>query len=71
MVEEYAKADPKQRKRNKFSKEELFTLSINQYYVLLTRARKGTFVYCEDKALNEYLKTLIINDNIFRFKIFI
>ena len=32
----------------------------NQYYVLLTRARRGTFVYCEDKALNEYLKTLIV-----------
>lgn len=61
MVEEYAKTDPEWRKRNKFSKEELITLSINQYYVLLTRARKGTFVYCEDKELNEYLKTLIIN----------
>ncbi len=31
----------------------------NTYYVLLTRGVLGTYVYCEDKALNEYLKTLI------------
>ena len=34
----------------------------NTYYVLLTRGIKGTFVYCEDKALNEYLKSLIKNN---------
>lgn len=32
----------------------------NTYYVLLTRGIKGTYVYCEDKALNDYIKTLII-----------
>lgn len=31
----------------------------NTYYVLLTRGVKGTFVYCEDEALNKYLKSLI------------
>jgi hypothetical protein len=30
----------------------------NSYYVLLTRGVKGTYIYCEDKALREYLKTL-------------
>ncbi len=30
----------------------------NTYYVLLTRGIKGTFVFCEDKALNDYLKSL-------------
>ncbi|MCI2068587.1 MAG: DUF2075 domain-containing protein [Bacilli bacterium] len=32
----------------------------NTYKVLLTRAIYGTYVYCEDKALNNYLKTIII-----------
>lgn len=32
----------------------------NTYYVLLTRGIKGCYVYCEDKALNEYIKSLII-----------
>lgn len=31
----------------------------NTYYVLLTRGIKGTYVYCEDKALNDYLKSLL------------
>ena len=31
----------------------------NTYYVLLTRGIKGTYVYCEDKPLNDYLKSLI------------
>lgn len=34
----------------------------NTYNVLLTRGMRGTFVYCEDKALNEYLKTLNVED---------
>ncbi len=59
--EEHAKTDSEWRQKNRFSKEGLITLTRNHYYVLLTRARKGTFVYCEDKELNEYLKTLIIN----------
>ncbi len=29
----------------------------NTYYVLLTRGIRGTFVYCEDDALREYLKS--------------
>ncbi len=32
----------------------------NTYNVLLTRGMKGTYVYCKDKALGEYLKSLII-----------
>ena len=31
----------------------------NTYHVLLTRGIKGTYVYCEDKALGDYLKSLI------------
>ena len=31
----------------------------NAYKVLLTRAIYDTYIYCEDKALNEYLKSLI------------
>ena len=30
----------------------------NTYNVLLTRGMRGTFVYCEDIALNDYLKSL-------------
>lgn len=33
----------------------------NTYHVLLTRGMKGTYVYCEDKALRDYLKSLIRN----------
>ncbi len=33
----------------------------NTYYVLLTRGIKGCYVYCEDKALNDYVKTLIVS----------
>lgn len=29
----------------------------NTYYVLLTRGIRGTFVYCEDEALNNFLKS--------------
>lgn len=31
----------------------------NTYNVLLTRGMKGTYVYCEDEGLREYLKSLI------------
>ena len=31
----------------------------NTYRTLLTRGQKGCFVYCEDKALSEYIKSLI------------
>lgn len=31
----------------------------NTYNVLLTRGMRGTYIYCEDKKLNEYLKSLI------------
>ena len=31
----------------------------NTYYVLLTRGMMGTYVYCEDEGLREYLKGLI------------
>lgn len=33
----------------------------NTYYVLLTRGIKGTYIYCEDKALNDYIKSLLIS----------
>lgn len=32
----------------------------NTYKVLLTRAIYGTYVYCEDEALGEYIKSLVI-----------
>lgn len=32
----------------------------NTYYVLLTRGIKGTFVYCEDDALRDYLKSKLV-----------
>lgn len=31
----------------------------NTYYVLMTRGIMGTYVFCEDNALNEYLKSLL------------
>lgn len=34
-------------------------LILNTYKTLLTRGQKGCFVYCEDDALREYLKTMI------------
>lgn len=34
-------------------------LILNTYKTLLTRGQKGCFVYCEDKALREYIKRLI------------
>ena len=42
--------------------EDAWTWIKNTYYVLLTRGIRGTFVYCEDEALREYLKSLL-NDN--------
>ena len=35
------------------------TLIRNTYRVLLSRGQRGCFVYCEDKALNNYLKTFV------------
>ena len=34
----------------------------NTYNVLLTRGMKGTYVYCEDEPLREYLKSCIIGE---------
>lgn len=34
----------------------------NTYKVLLTRGINGTYVYCEDKALNDYLKSFILKN---------
>ena len=31
----------------------------NTYYVLLTRGMLGTYVYCEDDGLREYLKGML------------
>lgn len=35
----------------------------NTYNVLLTRGMRGTFIYCEDKMLNDYIKSLIVLDD--------
>lgn len=42
------------------SDERATQLIKNIYYVLLTRGILGTYVYCEDEALNDYLKSLIL-----------
>ena len=39
--------------------EETEALIKNTYRTLLTRGQKGCFVYCEDKELSEYIKSLI------------
>ena len=39
------------------SDEDAETWIKNTYYVLLTRGIKGTYIYCEDDALREYLKS--------------
>ena len=42
----------------------------NTYRTLLTRGQKGCYIYCEDKALAEYLKVRISNlDRSFRYEI--
>lgn len=46
----------------KASDEDAETWIRNTYYVLLTRGIKGTFVYCEDDALRNYLKSKIIQN---------
>ncbi|MBQ4282041.1 MAG: DUF2075 domain-containing protein, partial [Spirochaetales bacterium] len=32
----------------------------NTYYVLLTRGMMGTYVYCEDPALREHLRSMLV-----------
>ena len=39
--------------------EEAMKLIRNTYYVLLTRGMMGTYVYCEDPGLREYLKSFL------------
>lgn len=46
----------------KLSLETKEQLIRNTYFVLLTRGVKGTYVYCEDKPLREYLKSLLIEE---------
>ena len=41
------------------SKDMAKKLIRNTYKVLLTRAIHGTYIYCEDEELNEYIKSLI------------
>ena len=36
------------------------TLIRNTYYVLLTRGMMGTYVYCEDPALREHLRSMLV-----------
>lgn len=51
--------DPKTRIRTSpDDKAELYIR--NTYKVLLTRGIQGTFVYCEDQALNDYLQSRIV-----------
>lgn len=38
----------------------------NTYNVLLTRGMRGTFIYCEDEGLKEYVKQLVENNHIKR-----
>lgn len=35
----------------------------NTYKTLLTRGQKGCYIYCEDEALREYLKSRILNND--------
>ena len=44
------------RKADKKTAERLIR---NTYHVLLTRGMLGTFVYCEDKGLREYLRGML------------
>lgn len=41
------------------SKEKQIELIRNTYNVLLTRGTKGTYIYCEDKPLGEYIKRVL------------
>ena len=41
--------------------EDAMKLIRNTYYVLLTRGMLGTYVYCEDKGLRDYLKSMLIS----------
>jgi DUF2075 family protein len=40
------------------SEDEKRRCIFNQYWVLLTRAKKKVTIFCEDKSLNDYLKTI-------------
>lgn len=53
-----AKTDRASGIRNSSDEDAEFLIR-NTYKVLLTRGIHGTYVYCEDKALNEYLKSFI------------
>ena len=41
------------------SAEEAHRLIINTYKTLLTRGQKGCYIYCEDDALRDYIKSII------------
>ena len=58
---EHAKTDTASGIRNLDDKEAR-RLIRNTYNVLLTRGMLGTYVYCEDKELRDYLKSLIIEE---------
>ena len=45
------------------SDDEARRLILNTYKTLLTRGQKGCFVYCEDEALRDYLKTKVGSNN--------
>lgn len=45
------------------SDDEARRLILNTYKTLLTRGQKGCFVYCEDEALRNYLKTKVCRNN--------
>lgn len=38
-------------------------LIMNTYKTLLTRGQKGCYIYCEDKALSEYMKSILIKNH--------
>lgn len=50
--------------RNRNTSEELAkTLILNTYKTLLTRGQQGCYIYCEDKALSNYFKSIVRNIN--------
>ena len=45
-------------------KKEARRLILNTYKTLLTRGQKGCYVYCEDKALADYIRQMLAKDTI-------
>lgn len=63
VAEEHAKDDSKLKEELKKDKPNVDEYIRNIYRVLLTRARKGCYVYCVDEALGKYLSSLVENNS--------